>query len=78
MMNLFILFEFKKIVKFFKTKTLAKYITTLLFVAVFLFIGFGIYVFLVSGFRFIKAEAAIDIRMALSLFIYELFTLIHG
>lgn len=76
MMKLFLKFELGKIVKYFKDKTLAKSITTLLFLCVFAFVGVGIYFFFVSGFRFINIEAVEDIRSALTLFLYEIFLLI--
>lgn len=76
MMKLFLRFEFEKILKFFKTKTSAKLITSILFLGVFLFVGLGIYFFFVSAFRFINAEAVEDIRLALTLFIYEVFLIV--
>lgn len=76
MMKLFIKFELEKIHKYFKTKTLAKSITSLLFIIVFSFVGLGIYGFFVTGFRFISIEAVEDIRLALTLFLYETFLLI--
>lgn len=75
-MKLFLRFEFEKILKFFRTKTSAKLITSALFLVVFLFVGLGIYFFFVSAFRFINAEAVEDIRLALTLFIYEVFLLV--
>jgi hypothetical protein len=76
MLTLFLQFEIQKIVKYFKTKTLAKSITGILFMLVFLFIGIGIYYFFVTSFRYINVGADPDIRLALSLFLYELFLLI--
>ncbi len=78
MLKLFIQFEFGKIVKYFKTKTVAKSITGILFLLVFLFVGAGIYAFFVTGFRYISIEALEDTRMALSLFLYELFLVVLG
>ena len=78
MMSLFLKFELKKIATYFKTKTLAKIITTLLFIAVFVFVGSGIYYFFLSGFRYINVEAVEDIRSALTLFLYEVFLIILG
>lgn len=76
MIRLFLSFELGKIKKYFTTKTVAKSITTALFFGVFLFIAFGIYAFFVSGFRYINIEAMEDIRLALTLFLYELFLLV--
>jgi hypothetical protein len=70
-----ITFEVGKLARYYKTKTSAKLITTLLFLGVFLFVGLGIYQFFVSGFRFINLEAVEDIRYGLTLFIYEVFLL---
>lgn len=76
MTKLFLKFELGKIIKYFRDKTLAKLITGFLFMMVFLFIGIGIYHFFVSGFRYINVEAMEDIRLALTLFLYELFLLV--
>lgn len=75
MVKLFLKFELEKFKKYFKTRTLAKSITGLLFLAVFGFVAVGIYSFFVSGFRFIMIEADLDVRNAISLFIYEVFLL---
>lgn len=76
MMSPFLRFEFEKIAKYFRTRTLAKSITSILFVLVFLFVGMGIYYFFVSGFRYINGEAVEEIRLALTLFLYEVFLLV--
>lgn len=76
MLRLFLRFEIEKIGKYFTTKTLAKIITSLLFVFVFLFVGSIIYLFFLSGFRYIRLEAVEDIRQALTLFLYEIFLLV--
>lgn len=76
MLSLFFRFELGKLVKYFETKTLAKIITSLLFLVVFTFVGLGIYGFFVSGFRLINIEAEEDIRMALMLFLYEAFFIV--
>lgn len=76
MLKLFVQFELGKIAKYFRTRTLAKSITGLLFMAVFLFVGSGIYFFFITGFRYINFEAVDDIREALTLFIYEMFLLV--
>lgn len=76
MLRLFLRFDIEKIAKFFKTKATAKIITSLLFMVVFIFVGFGIYAFFISGFRFINIEAVEDIRLALTLYLYEIFLLI--
>lgn len=78
MLLLFILFELKKIQAFFRTKTAAKVITSVLFVLVFSFVGTGIYFFFTNGFRYINASATEDIQGALSLFLYEVFLLLLG
>lgn len=76
MLKLFLQFELQKIGKYFKTKTVAKSITAFLFMFVFLFIAFGIYYFFVSGFKYINIGAEEDIRLALTLFLYEVFLII--
>lgn len=76
MLKFFLKFELGKIIKYFKTRTLAKTITSLLFLSVFVFVSIGIYYFFVSGFRYINTGAEEDIRLALSLFLYELFLLV--
>lgn len=76
MLQFFFSFELQKTLKYFKTKTVAKLITTALFMLVFLFVASGIYFFFVNGFRFINAEAVDDIRLALTIFIYEIFSLV--
>ena len=77
-MKLFLKFELEKIVRYYKTKTTAKLITTLLFLGVFFFIALGIYGFFVTGFRYINAEDVEGIRLALTLFLYEVFLLIFA
>ena len=76
MLQLLLLFELKKIQAFFRTKTAAKIITSILFVLVFVFVGVGIYYFFINGFRYINASATEDIQEALSLFLYEVFLLL--
>ncbi|MBP6888573.1 MAG: hypothetical protein KBC21_02600 [Candidatus Pacebacteria bacterium] len=76
MLKLFFLFELKKIVKYFSTKTLAKLIVTLMFLCVFFFVGYGIYFFFISGFRYISFESEPDSKLALALFLYEVFLLV--
>lgn len=76
MMRLFLRFELGKVIKYFKTKTLAKTITSLLFLAVFGFVATGIYFFFITGFRYINIEAVDDIKFALTLFLYEVFLLV--
>lgn len=73
MIRLFLQFEFDKIKKYFRTKRAAKLITSALFITVFLLVGVGIYHFFVSSFRYIIVGAEEDIRLALSLFLYEIF-----
>lgn len=76
MLQLLIRFELAKIAKYYTTKTVAKLITTVLFLLVFTVVGIGIYSFFMVGFRYIAVEATPDIRNALMLFIYELFLLV--
>lgn len=76
MLSLFIHFEIEKIAKYFRTKTTAKIITLLLFLMVFIFIALGVYGFFVSGFRFIQVESEEEIRLALTLFLYEVFLIV--
>ncbi len=64
-------FELQRIGKFFKERTLAKTITSLLFVLVFFFVGSTLYFFFWAAFKYISIEAVIDIRHALTLFMYE-------
>lgn len=78
MIKIFFGFEVGKIIKYFRTKTLAKVITFGLSLAVFFFVGSGIYFFFVSGFRYISLEAVEDSSLALSLFLYEVFLLIFA
>ncbi len=76
MMRLFLQFELGKVIKYFRTKTLAKVITSTLFLVVFSFVAMGIYFFFVTGFRYINIEAVDDIKLALTLFLYEAFLLV--
>jgi hypothetical protein len=78
MLSLLFRFELKKFASYFKKKTLAKSIVTLLFLFVFGFVGFGVYFFFVSGLRYITVEAVEDVRSALTLFIYESFFVVLG
>lgn len=73
MLSLFFRFELEKIIKYFRTKTLAKLITSALFLGVFFFVGSGIYYFFLSGFRYINLESEVDSKLALALFLYEVF-----
>lgn len=76
MLQLFLTFEFEKVRKYFRSKTLAKSITTALFVLVFTLIGVGIYHFFVSSFRYINFQTEPEIIHALQLFLYEVFLLV--
>jgi hypothetical protein len=76
MIRLFLRFQFQKSVKYFKTKRLAKVITSLLFLTILVFVGIGLYEFFVSGLRFINNSIEEELRLPLLLFIYELFILI--
>lgn len=78
MLSLFIRFELDRFKKYLSTKTLAKSITMVLFFIVFAFVGVGIYFFFISGFRFIRIEATEDIRLSVSLFLYESFLLLFS
>lgn len=76
MLKLFLRFQFSKARKYFRTRATAKAITALLFVAVLVFLGMGIYGFSLSGFRYIYFGVEETFRAPLSLFIYEAFLLI--
>ncbi len=76
MLKLFLKFELEKINKYFRTRTLAKVITSMLGLVIFLFIALGIYTFFNSGFRYINADTADDVKNLILLFIYEIFLLI--
>ncbi len=76
MIRLFLKFEAQKIVTYFKTRSLPKFITLGLFVAVFLFVGVGLYYFFLSGFRYVNFSVEQEIQLPLTLFIYELFLLV--
>ncbi len=76
MIRLFLTFEIQKIVSYFKTGKLAKLITASLFLAVFAFVGIGLYYFFLSGFRYVNFSVEKEIQLPLTLFIYELFLLV--
>ncbi len=76
MLRLFLRFELQKISSYFKTNTLAKTITTGMFLAVFLFVGVGLYFFFLSGFRYVNFSVEQEIQLPLTLFMYELFLLV--
>ncbi len=78
MMKLFLQFQLRKIAAYFKTKTLAKLITSGLFLGVFFFVGMGIYFFFMSGFRYIQFQVEPEFKMPLLLFINEMFLLVLG
>jgi hypothetical protein len=78
MTRLFLKFELEKIIRYFKTRTLAKAITGSLFLVVFAFVGVGIYFFFISGFRYINVSVEQEIQLPLNLFIYELFLVVMG
>lgn len=75
MLSLFFRFELEKVTRYFKTKTTAKVITSLLFLFVFSIVGLGIYGFFVSGLRYVSIESGPDIEQAITLFLYEVFFL---
>lgn len=72
MLKLFFKFELEKIAKYFKEKTLAKVITGILGLVVFLFVMTGVYTFFASGIRYINADSAGDVKNLLLLFVYEI------
>ena len=76
MIRLFLKFEFQKLLRYFTTKTAAKLITLSLFIAVFLFVGVGLYYFFLSGFRFVNFSVEQEIQLPLTRFIYELFLVV--
>lgn len=76
MITLFLRFELQKIVRYFRTTTLAKVITASLFIGVFLCVGVGLYFFFLAGFRFVNFSIEPEIQQPLTLFIYELFLLV--
>lgn len=73
---LFLRFEFGKVGKYFKTRPIPKVITTLLFLAVFVLLGVGIYNFFFSGFRYVYFGIEEEFRVPVLLFIYEVFLLV--
>jgi len=78
MLSLFLQFEIKKIIGFFKTKTLAKVITSALFLIIFTGVGIVIYGFFLGGLRYINVNIEPEIQLPLTLFIYEVFLVILG
>ncbi|MEN9551640.1 MAG: putative ATP-binding cassette [Candidatus Parcubacteria bacterium] len=73
----FLVFQYKKTGAYFKTNTLAKTVTTGLFVALFLSIGSLIYAFIVSGLRYVDIQIEEElIRQPLLLFLYNMFFLV--
>lgn len=78
MLRIFLQFELEKIRKYFRVTTTAKVITSILFFIVFLFVGVGIYKFFVSGFRYINVDVLEEMRIPLTLLLYELFLLVLG
>lgn len=76
MIRLFLRFQIQKITSYFRTGKLAKLITVGLFLAVFAFVGIGLYFFFLSGFRYVNFSVEQEIQLPLTLFIYELFLLV--
>lgn len=76
MFSILLNFEFKKISKFYKTKRLAKTVTTLLFVVIFMFVAAGIYLFFIEGFSYIKIIGQKFFRSAILLYLNQMFLLI--
>lgn len=76
MLQLFLQFEYSKIKKYFSTRKVAKIITTTLFLVVFSLLAAGVYSFLVFTMKSLQFEAEEGIRVALSLFLYEVFLLL--
>lgn len=78
MLSLFLRFEIKKFISFFKTRTLAKLITSALFLIIFVGVGIGIYGFFLGGLRYINVNIEPEIQLPLTLFIYEVFLVVLG
>jgi ABC-2 type transport system permease protein len=76
MIRLFLTFELQKIASYFRTGKAAKFITGILFILVFGFVGVGLYYFFLSGFRFVNFSVEQEIQAPLTLFIYEVFLLV--
>lgn len=76
MMKYFLQFEIGKGAKYFKTKKVAKSITGLMFTLVFLLVFAGVYMFFVSSFKYINYNIEPEVRLPVTLFIYEVFLLI--
>ncbi len=62
--------------RFFKSKTLAKIITSSIFLGVLLFLASGIYFFFFAALRYIDFVIEEELRLPITLFIYENFLLI--
>lgn len=75
-MKYFFEFELGKITKYFRTKKLAKSITSFLFLLVFLLIFIGIYLFFISSFNYINSNLEQDVRLPITLFFYEVFLMV--
>jgi hypothetical protein len=73
MLRDFLLFEWGKIPKYFRTKKAAKVITSILFILVFALVALGIYSFFTTAFRFIQYIIEEEFRLPLTLFLYEVF-----
>lgn len=78
LLRLFFRFEVENKIKYFKSKTFAKIITSALFLLVFLSVAVLIYSFFVSGFLYIFTQVETDVRQAITLFIYEVFLAVLG
>lgn len=74
MINFLLGFQFKRLGRHFKTRPAAKIITTILFLAVFCGVAFGIYRFFISAFLYLKDFPFF--RGALTLYSFELFFLL--
>jgi len=74
MFLLLVKYHLLKTVRYFRSKRLAKFITAVAFILIFIGIAFGIYLFLKAGFRFIISDEFL--RAALPLFVYEMFLLV--
>lgn len=74
----YFLFEISKTKKYFAEKTLAKSITSLLFLLLFVFLGIGTYQFFFNSLYYITVGAEEGIRQALLLFLYESFFSLLG
>lgn len=76
MISLFFHHNILNAIRYYKTKKVAKSVTTILFLCVFLGVAIGLFIFFRDGFLFIQSFPFL--APAVSLYIYELFFLIIG